>query len=94
LLRYFRFRWGLNSLISRDRLIIWGAVGISLPQNKFRGTEANIDFDTIVVPVNPAEPACDSFLTGVLPFAVEKGKIGLPVASFRGPMLDFRSFDR
>ena len=46
------------------------------------------------MPVNPAEPACDSFLTGVLPLAVEKDKIWLPVAWFRGPMLDFRTFDR
>jgi len=43
------------------------------------------DFDTVLMPVNPAEPAHDSFLTGVLPPAVEKGMgiIGMK-AYFRG----------
>ncbi len=43
------------------------------------------DFDTVLMPVNPAEPAYDSFLTGVLRRAVEKGMgiIGMK-AYFRG----------
>jgi len=43
------------------------------------------DFDTVLMPVNPAEPAYDSFLAGVLPRASEKGMgiIGMK-AYFRG----------
>jgi len=43
------------------------------------------DFDTVLMPVNPAEPAYESFLEGVLPLAVEKGMgiIGMKVY-FRG----------
>ena len=43
------------------------------------------DFDTVLMPVNPAEPAYDSFLSGVLPLAFEKGMgiIGMK-AYFRG----------
>lgn len=31
------------------------------------------DFDTVLMPVNPAEPAYKSFLEGVMPLAIEKG---------------------
>jgi predicted aldo/keto reductase-like oxidoreductase len=43
------------------------------------------DFDTVLMPVNPAEPQYQSFLTTVLPVAVEKnmGIIGMKVY-FRG----------
>ena len=43
------------------------------------------EFDTVLMPVNPAEPAYESFLAGVLPLAVEKGMgiIGMK-AYFRG----------
>jgi aryl-alcohol dehydrogenase-like predicted oxidoreductase len=43
------------------------------------------DFDTVLMPVNPAEPAYESFLAAVLPAAVEKhmGVIGMKVY-FRG----------
>ena len=43
------------------------------------------DFDTVLMPVNPAEPSYESFLTGVLPLAREKnmGIIGMKVY-FRG----------
>ena len=43
------------------------------------------DFDTVLMPVNPAEPAHESFLAGVLPLAVKKGMgiIGMK-AYFRG----------
>lgn len=43
------------------------------------------DFDTVLLPVNPAEPAHDSFIESVIPLAVEKrmGIIGMKVY-FRG----------
>lgn len=43
------------------------------------------DFDTVLLPVNPAEPSCRSFLDGVVPLANEKGMgiIGMKVY-FRG----------
>jgi predicted aldo/keto reductase-like oxidoreductase len=43
------------------------------------------DFDTVLMPINPAEPQYQSFLTTVLPVAVEKnmGIIGMKVY-FRG----------
>ncbi len=46
---------------------------------------AKFDFDTVLMPVNPAEPQYQSFLTTVLPKAVEKnmGIIGMKVY-FRG----------
>jgi aryl-alcohol dehydrogenase-like predicted oxidoreductase len=43
------------------------------------------DFDTVLMPVNPAEPQYESFLTGVLPLALDRnmGIIGMKVY-FRG----------
>jgi aryl-alcohol dehydrogenase-like predicted oxidoreductase len=55
------------------------------------------DFDTVLMPVNPAEPQYDSFLTTVLPVAVEKkmGIIGMKVyfRGFASRLPEFRSME-
>jgi aryl-alcohol dehydrogenase-like predicted oxidoreductase len=52
------------------------------------------DFDTVLLPVNPAEPAHDSFIESVIPLAVEKrmGIIGMKVY-FRGFAAKIHWFD-